>query len=1214
MKPLGLGLLGLLCATSLTFADGRRLEVLFLGDTGHHVPAERFYDILPQLGPRGVNLEYTENLDDLNPAKLAQYDALAIYANWDKLGDPKKPGSQQARESAIFDYVRKEGHGLVVLHCGSFCFRDSLAFVKMTGGQFSKHGTGDFETTITAPEHPIMKGFTPFKTWDETYVHTAHNDEGRTILQKREDEPYTWVRNEGAGRVFYTAYGHDGRTWLQPSFGDLVYRGMKWAAGDAAGAQLDALKLPALTYTDSPSSPVPNYEGRSPAPQLQNPLSPADSAKHTQVPAGTERSLFASEESSIGLWNVIDLKFDEKGRLWTVEVMDYPNERKPQGEGRDRIRILEDTNGDGVADKATVFATGLSIATSLVFANGGVIVSTMPDVFFLKDTNGDGVSDERRVLFTGFMSGGGHPDTHATVSSLRYGHDGWIWGTVGYDGFRGTVGGEQVSFGAGAFRFKQDGSKLEQVGRTSNNTWGIGFTENFDIIGSTANNNPAWYMAIPRRYYAAAGMDSGIAPGIEAQGTKRAAIIRPYVRMVDVFQKYDWGYTWGYTAAAGQTIYTGRSFPQEYWNRASFVTEPTAHIVCRNWLTPKGTDFSWERGWNLMASNDEWFAPVETTVGPDGAVWVSDFYSFLIQHNPTPSPQRGGFAATTGAGNAFVSDLRDTAHARIWRVAAKGGQPSGFKPLAASDTASLLDGLGSTVMNTRLHAQRLLVERGNKDVVPQLQALAGKKEVDAAGISGAAQHAVWTLAGLGALDDATAAAALAHPAEGVRRAALAGLPRTEAGAAAVVKSGALNDKEPRVRLSALLALADMPASAAAGQALAALTTDKAVKEDKYLPTALTFAASRHAAGFLRAVLAAAPVLTTEDPAAPVERKNLLPNPGFEEIENGKPKGWTTTVHSGKATFSVAETGHTGGHSLLIESLEGGDTSWNTTVPVDADSEYELTAWIKTKDLNTRGGGKGAQIELHSLNGAQPASKAVKGNVDWARHSFRFKTGKQREIIVNLLYGGWGHATGQAWWDDATLVKLGSASAAADGGPDLEAITRIFAKSATGTDLAALHTAIAAKKSAAARIVATALSVPAKAAAPVESQADLAKTHQKIILSTKEGLMFDQAELTAAADKPVALLFKNPDLLQHNVVFGQPGSYDKLNAAALAQLTQPDAIANNYVPKIPEVIASSRLLNAGESEILKFTLKAGDYPYVCTFPGHAVVMRGVLKVK
>src|ERR1035438_5675933 len=138
-----------------------------------------------------------------------------------------------SQEKALLDYV-EEGGGFVPLHCASYCFLNSPRYIALVGAQFQRHGTGEFETRVVDEKHPIMKGFEPFRTWDETYVHRKHNEKDRHLLQVRaeggKDEPWTWVRTQGKGRVFYTAYGHDARTWQNPSFQDLVERGIRWAS------------------------------------------------------------------------------------------------------------------------------------------------------------------------------------------------------------------------------------------------------------------------------------------------------------------------------------------------------------------------------------------------------------------------------------------------------------------------------------------------------------------------------------------------------------------------------------------------------------------------------------------------------------------------------------------------------------------------------------------------------------------------------------------------------------------------------------------------------------------------------------------------------------------------------------------------------------------------------------------------------------------------
>src|SRR5215831_14751924 len=213
--------------TSLVSAEEPKpLKLLFLGDEGHHRPAERFRQLQPVLAKRGIDLTYTDSVEALNPKTLASYDGLIVYANVTRIAPEQ--------EKALLDFV-EGGKGFIPIHCASYCFLNSPKYVALVGAQFRRHGTGVFRTTIAAPDHPIMKGFKGFESWDETYVHTKHNPKDRNVLEYRVDksgeEPWTWVRTQGKGRIFYTAWGHDNRTWSAPGFQELVARGIRWAVG-----------------------------------------------------------------------------------------------------------------------------------------------------------------------------------------------------------------------------------------------------------------------------------------------------------------------------------------------------------------------------------------------------------------------------------------------------------------------------------------------------------------------------------------------------------------------------------------------------------------------------------------------------------------------------------------------------------------------------------------------------------------------------------------------------------------------------------------------------------------------------------------------------------------------------------------------------------------------------------------------------------------------
>ena len=814
----------------------RKAEILFLGHDSRHHDSEKYMPILAgSFASAGINLTYTSKLEDLNSSNLSKYDALMIYANHDSISS--------SQEKAMLDFV-KEGNGLIPIHCASYCFRNSEEYVKLNGGQFKSHETGTFTAEIINAEHPITKGLEVFETWDETYVHTKHNEE-RTVLMERVEgdkrEPWTWVKEYGKGRMFYTAYGHDEKTWTNPGFHELMKRGTLWALGDRVNGLRSQLKLPSQQY-ELRESNIANYERRETPLPFQLPMDQGESEKLIQVPSGFDIELFAKEPDII---NPIAFTWDEKGRLWVIETVDYPNEITDYDKGDDRIKICEDTDGDGRADKFTVFADGLNIPTGIVMANGGIIISVAPNFLFLKDTDGDDVADVREVI----MDGWGKGDTHAGPSNLKYGFDNQIWGTVGYSGFKSTIGGEEFDFYQGFYRFKPDASNFEIMARTSNNTWGLGFSETFDVFGSTANNAHSWYMGIPLRY-----LDKIELP--KEQGSRKIADyyafhpITPNVRQVDVFG--------GFTAAAGHNLYTARDFPKEYWNRVALVAEPTGHLLAKGVLEKSGAGFVTKDGWNLLASSDEWVSPVHAEVGPDGAVWVSDWYNFIIQHNPTPSPERGGYQAENGEGNAHVNPLRDKQHGRIYRIVSRSAEKKKPFSLDKDDSKSLIEGLSHNNLFWRLTAQRLLVERGNQDVLSELYSLVKNQSIDELGLNPGALHALWTIHGLGAFtgnnQEAIAVAydALKHKAAGVRKAAVQIIPNTWESRNEMQASGILNDSDPHTQLAALLKMSDMPASEEVGQLLYEVGQEKLVSQDLWLSQAVIIAASAHKKGYFDA--------------------------------------------------------------------------------------------------------------------------------------------------------------------------------------------------------------------------------------------------------------------------------------------------------------------------------------------------------------------------
>ena len=229
---------------------------------------------------------------------------------------------------------------------------------------------------------------------------------------------------------------------------------------------------------------------------------------------------------------------------------------------------------------------------------------------------------------------------------------------------------------------------------------------------------------------------------------------------------------------------------------------------------------------------------------------------------------------------------------------------------------------------------------------------------------------------------------------------------------------------------------------------------------------------------------------------------------------------------------------------------------------------------------------------------------------------RFKTDDRGTISINCLYGGWGHATGKAYWDDLELVQIDAGQ-----GPDISEDTESIVaanlyRHATPVQVSSVLNEMITKPTKLGNKIKSMVRPPEIKVAKIEEDEDtLARTHQVIKLKAIEGLKFDKTNLEAEAGKPIALIVSNPDLLQHNFVLGKPDTMQQLGSAADSIITNPKAIEMNYVPDIDSIIAASKLLDPGTVEIIKLKpLKKGKYPYVCTFPGHWRIMQGYLNVK
>lgn len=1131
----------------------RRIEMLFLGHASEHHNSRAYMPILASsLTKSGINITYTEEVEDLNRETLGRYDGVIVYANYEN----RFP----EQEKALMEFV-EEGHAFIPIHCASFCFNESEEYVDMVGGQFKTHGTDTFKAEITNTAHPIMTKVKEFTTWDETYIHDKLADDITVLMERVEKdhhEPWTWVKKYGKGKVFYTAYGHDERTWGKPEFQNLIKEGILWAIDDQTKKNWKefAKDIPTLQYKEKAN--IPNYEKRDPAPKYQLPLSPEESEKLIQVPAGFNLELFASEPDII---NPIAMNWDEKGRLWVIETVDYPNTvRDDKGKGDDRIKICEDTDGDGKADKFTIFADNLNIPTSFAFVNGGILVSQAPYFLFLKDTDGDDKADVKEIV----MEGWGVFDTHAGPSNLQIGIDNNIYGVVGYSGFEGNIAGEDLKFGQGIYRFNKKMEQFEFLTNTSNNTWGLGITEDNAVFASTANNTHSVFMGIPNRNLAdVAGVS--LKGSTKIDGHYGMLPITQNVRQVDVFG--------GFTAAAGHHFYTARNFPKEYWNKYAFVCEPTGGVVHIANIEKNGAGYLEKDGGNLMASSDEWFSPVEAKVGPDGAVWVLDWYNFIIQHNPTPNVDRGGYDAVNGPGNAYKNPLRDKSRGRIWRILPKYSEEAKIIGLDRNDPEGLLEALSQDNMFWRMTAQRLLVENGSKEVVPQLIELIENRAVDELGLNPGALHGLWTLDGLGAISSDTEVleavkTALGHPSAAVRKAAIGVLPKNNTMDSLLLKSKILEDEAPEVQLAALLYFAEREPSLEIGKQLYKLSNNKQLLDDEWLSKALYVAGSKHHKGFVASYLAS--------------------NPNF-----------------GKGLVEES----------TREALDFDDSQWQTMLLPqlieDAGLQMDGIIWFR-KELTipaNRAGEKGTvslgpiddsdKVYLNgSLIGA--TEKDYKANRVYTIPGGILKAGKNLIAVRVEDTGGGGGIWGK---EEQMVFKSGQFNTSLAGEWKYE-VELDFSKGAKD---------LFANKPLAALLVETYINeVKAGENSVEDTKAGASVVHIKTI---KNEMKFDLTEFVVEAGQAVELVFENTDFMQHNLVITNLGAKEKVGMAADKLAMDPNGAEKNYVPEMPEVLIATAIINPEEKAVLKFIAptKPGNYPFICTFPGHWRIMQGVMKV-
>ncbi len=535
--------------------------------------------------------------------------------------------------------------------------------------------------------------------------------------------------------------------------------------------------------------------------QTRPPYTPSEALTTFELDSDFEIELFAAEPDIV---DPVAMAFGPDGRIWVAENSGYPLDISGS---RGRIKLLEDTDSDGRPDKTTLFADKLTLPTGVMPWKDGVLVTDAPDVLYLADTDGDGKSDIREPILTGFA----FTNPQHTVSSPVYGLDNWIYlaheGSTRASVFAeefGDAGSEihfpkrpqspKVPVERRGVRFRPDTFELELLAGPSQ--FGLAFSEWGDTF-SLNNTYHVRHDVIAARYFERN-------PKLRTDRSSQNAFFDPRpatVYPITVNPRFEMLSDIGQmTSAAGLTRYLGGAFPG--YEDLAVVAEPTHNLVHADRWEAAGSTFvatPLHDGREFLASRDAWFRPVNFTIGPDGALYVVDYYRDVIEH-----PEWTSSETYEDSKLLYSGDDRG----RIWRVTPKGGLPYAVPRLGQEPVVQLARRLQSSNIWDRRTAQRLLVARGGPDVTDAVEELALSDANPVARV-----HALWTLNGLGALDDATIGEALGSASAGVRRNAIL-LAETRYRAEPEQWRRRLSplaeDQDTQVRLQLLLTLGEQP--------------------------------------------------------------------------------------------------------------------------------------------------------------------------------------------------------------------------------------------------------------------------------------------------------------------------------------------------------------------------------------------------------------------
>lgn len=405
---------------------------------------------------------------------------------------------------------------------------------------------------------------------------------------------------------------------------------------------------------------IPHAQDKPPGPAL----SPEEAIAKMKVPEGFTVELVAAEPDVV---NPVAMTIDERGRFWITESFEYP--RHSAGKGRDRVKILEDTDADGKADKVTIFADDLNIPSGIAVGHGGVWVANAPDILFMQDTDGDGKADKREVVVTGF----GRDDTHELPNSLTWGPDGWLYGLNGvFNQSHVKQNGKEWKFTCAMFRIHPRTREFQIFCEGTSNPWGIAFDEEGSAFVSACVIDHLWHLTETGYYH------------------RQGGPYPPFTWKLDSIVKHKHQKA----AYCGIHYFDSDAYPEKYRNKL-YMGNIHGNCINVDKLQRDGATYFATPEDDFLTANDAWFMPVVQKTGPDGCLYILDWYDRYHCYQDANRDPEG----------------IDRAKGRLYRVRYRDTPRAKQVDLDSLKDVQLLKKLDDRNIYIRDTARRLLTER-----------------------------------------------------------------------------------------------------------------------------------------------------------------------------------------------------------------------------------------------------------------------------------------------------------------------------------------------------------------------------------------------------------------------------------------------------------------------------------------------------------------------